>query len=169
MDCYLQCKTVYSKKVRKSLKVKKPFWDCDLDSSWRLMREKEKCFMSYKGNSRNIRSKLRSDFKTATHKFDKLLRYKERKYNREQIDYIDQACNENPKIFWDKIKKLGPRVQKEIPLQVKVNNQIESNLDIVKSKWMADYESLYNNSNPERCEFFKHCKNVVKKKNTVCL
>ena len=99
MDCHLEVKTVFNKRVRKRLKVNKPFWDEELTTLWKKMRGSEKNFISCKSFSGNLRKNLRGNFKHAMNKFDKMLRNKERKYNREQILQIDQVCDKNPEVF----------------------------------------------------------------------
>ena len=54
--------------------------------------------------------------------FDRTLRQTERLYHNKLLDDIDGMCSENPRAFWDQIKKLGPRNINEIPMQVYVSN-----------------------------------------------
>ena len=109
MDCYLKYSVVTDKKVSKQLKPQKTYWDNELTCLWKLLREQEKLFTHYKGSSGQMKKKLRFNYKAAENKFDKLLRQKKRKYNREQIFAFDELSDNNPKAFWDKLKNLGPK------------------------------------------------------------
>ena len=80
------------------------------------MREKENMFKKYKGKYTFIKNKLRLEFKVAQNFFDKILRKKERAYNRNKILSFDTLDKHNPKEFWNKLKSLGPRKNTKIPV-----------------------------------------------------
>ena len=157
MDSFLKYKTVSNKKVKKSLKPQKPYWDNDLSLAWNRLRDKEREFLSYKGSSKNVKNKMRLCFKDAQNKFDKLLRKKQRAYNKRQITELDEITDKNPKLFWDRLKRLGPKVSKQIPLKVKIEGTYESNIETVKKKWKTDFESLFTSSNTATSDFYKKC------------
>ena len=161
MDCYLKYSVVTDKKVSKRLKPQKPYWDNELTCLWKLLREQEKLFTHYKGSSGQMKKKLRFNYKAAENKFDKLLRQKKRKYNRDQILAFDELSDNNPKAFWDKLKNLGPKQRKQIPLRVKINETYDLDLNTIKNRWKADYESLYNGQIDENCDFYRNCINIV--------
>ena len=56
-----------------------------------------------------MKKKLRFNYKAAENKFDKLLRQKKGKYNRDQILAFHEVSDNNPKAFWDQLKNLGPK------------------------------------------------------------
>ena len=64
------------------MKIQKPYLDEDLNYLWKAMRDQEDAFIKYKRGYQFIKKKLRLEFKTAQNKFDKILRKKERAYNR---------------------------------------------------------------------------------------
>ena len=142
-------------------KTTKTLLDNELTCLWKLLREQEKLFTHYKGSSGQMKKKLRFNYKAAENKFDKLLRQKKRKYNRDQILAFDELSDNNPKAFWDKLKNLGPKQRKQIPLRVKINVTYDSDLNTIKNRWKADYESLYNSQIDENCDFYRNCINIV--------
>ena len=50
----------------------------------------------------------------------------------------------NSKIFLTKIKEICPRKQVKVPLTVKINGNLSSNLQTVCNKWQNDFHELYN-------------------------
>ena len=128
----LKYSVVINKKVSKRLKPQKPYWDNKLTCLWKLLREQEKLFTHNKGSSGQMKKKLRCNYKAAENKFDKLLRQKKRKYNRDRILAFDELSDNNPKAFWDKLKNLGPKQRKQIPLRVKINETYDSDLNTIK-------------------------------------
>jgi hypothetical protein len=77
--------------------------------------------------------------------FDKALRREERAYRKSQADVIETVSTTNSKEFWDKINKLGPRTDKNIPREI-----VNENGDIIRedqevlTRWKCDFEYLYN-------------------------
>ena len=143
LDTNLEYKCI-SKNSKKRLKHTKPFWNNTLENLWRNMVKLEKIFIKYKGNSKQVKNKLRNDFKNAQSNFDKQLRKANRSYNRSIVLDIETTASENHKTFWDKLNKLGPRKKHNIPLKVQIDNDIISDKDAVMNKWKNDFQSLYN-------------------------
>ncbi len=53
-------------------------------------------------------------------------------------------CTENPRQFWQYIKKLGPRTSSKIIEEVyDENGEITSDLETVLNKWKTDFDNLY--------------------------
>ena len=149
MDQYLQFKDV-SKKSRKKFKCHKPFWNPELTSLWREMRDAERLFVRCTAG-RGVRCDLRSAFQRKQVAFDKCLRQTERTYNKEQANYIETIHTENPKTFWEQIKNLGPHSKPEIPLKVydESGNKI-GDTNYVLHKWKSDFSSLLNNEDSDQ-------------------
>lgn len=143
-DKTLKFKTIGSKKTKRYYKSHKPYWDEELSNKWKIMREREQLYTKYKGRYKFIKQKLLSEFKEHQHAFDKILRKKERAYNREQIISFDEINPNNPKEFWDKLKKLGPKRKTSIPIKVRKNEEIITNETEVLNTWKEDFEKLYN-------------------------
>ena len=90
-------------------------------------------------------------FKIAQDKFDKILRNAERKYRRTVADDIESISTTNPNDFWDKVKDLGPRRDRSIPVQIyDEHGHVIRDENIVFEKWKEDFEHLYScNTNNE--------------------
>ena len=143
MDLYLSL-TGSSHKVRKKFKYHKPYWDEELTAMWRTMRDKEKIFhMSKKGDRKHIQSLYR-EFIHCQASFDKLLRKKDRAYMRGFCIKLDELHVNNPAAFWKKLKSLGPKHKKEIPLKVYINGEIITEQEIVLNTWQSEFSQLYN-------------------------
>ncbi len=133
-----------SKRMGKRLKVKKPYWNDELQVLWNKMQETEsnyrKC--TYSCNRKNT---LQHEFKQAKQIFDRKLRMYKRQYDRGIMLETEAVQTKNPREFWSFIKKLGPRRQETIPLEVyNADEEIVKNLDDVKMKWQNDFKELYN-------------------------
>ena len=87
----------------------RPYWNEHLSRLWREARDSEKLYL--KSSSRSLKRELRQVFKTKRGVFDKTLRKQERLFISEQRNFID---NYDPKNFWNFIKKLGPKRQKNM-------------------------------------------------------
>ena len=91
------------------------------------------------------RSRLLDRFKEKRDIFDKALRNAERYYNRKFADKIEEINTSDPNIFWDYIRKLGPRQSRDIPTKVYGDdNTLCDDPDIVLHKWKSEFEALYN-------------------------
>ena len=135
-----------SKSNRKRFKNFKPYWSDDLTDSWNAIVSAEKEYKRFRGG-RMRRSELRDIFTLKRSQFDKLLRNSERKYNRELADKIDSLNTEDPKQFWDHIKKLGPSKRKQIPMQIYDENGVLTNdTESVLNHWKLEYQTLFHMS-----------------------
>jgi hypothetical protein len=57
---------------------------------------------------------------------------------------IEDMCSSNPKDFWERIKRLGPRKGTAIPIEVIDSNGVPiNNVNIVFEKWRIDFLNLY--------------------------
>jgi hypothetical protein len=128
----------------KNRKVKngKPFWNDFLEELWQDLRIKQKNFK--KCRNRPDRNKLWNLYKSAQHMFDKNFRFYRRKYSKAQMNEIEKLQTNNPKEFWEKISKLGPRRKNVIPMEIlNADGTINSNSDMVLLQWKNDFENLY--------------------------
>ena len=129
---------------KKYYRAHKPFWNEDLNSKWRDTHKKEKLFRKCKG-SRNRKNDLRNQYKAAQKVFDKAFRTEERNYNVSLMNDIETSCFNDPKSFWKHLKGLGPKIKKEIPIEiVKDDGSRSKQVPDVLEKWASDFESLYN-------------------------
>lgn len=104
-----------SKKVRKSFKYVKPFWNENLTNLWKIMRDAEKAFLKSSAQSRKY---LHNDFKTKQRLFYKSLRKAERNNFYNFADTLETINTKDPKAFWKHIKKLGPANKSQIPMVI---------------------------------------------------
>ena len=146
LDLYFKAKNT-SKSTKRQYRHNKPYWSEDLKTLWENMRDAENCFLKQsKTNCSNkkLRDQLRADYIKKRHIFDKALRQAERKYNQGVLTDIEKVNTQNPRAFWDYIKKLGPRKNNTIPMKVKINDTMTINENDVLKKWQEDFSSLYN-------------------------
>jgi hypothetical protein len=130
--------------TRRRRRKAKPFWNEELSSLWNEMRAKEKDFLKCKKqNSREWKEKLTS-FKTTRKQFDKIFRREERKFKREQMRDIETICSNDPRTFWDQLKKLGPKRVHQIPMEVHDadGRRITKHEDVL-SFWANEFAKLY--------------------------
>jgi len=145
LDAHLEFR--YIGKVSKSkFKSQKPYWNNELSQMWKEMTRREKLFLKYRGHSKRERLRLHNDFRYAQKQFDKYLRKCARTYNRQQAAEIETLAVKTPNDFWKKIKALGPRKNRDIPMQVKMNDQLISDQYIVSEKWRDDFMTLLNSN-----------------------
>ena len=97
MDKYLP-KT--GDKCRKSLKIKKPYWNGNLMTLWKEMCKMENTYLKFKGPY-HVKQFLRERFSDSSKIFHKALRTAERQYNKKLQDDIEMVCTDNPQKFWD--------------------------------------------------------------------
>ena len=132
------------KKTRKRYKSNKPYWSEALTNLWETMRDRERDFVKFKG-PRAVKTALHRQYKNARFNFDKLLRQSERSYRQAIADDIESTSTGNPNEFWDKIKSLGPRKDRTIPLHIHdADGSIISDENRVFERWKADFQNLYN-------------------------
>lgn len=143
MDEYLNYKEYSGKPQGKRLKYHKPYWNEELTGLWKIMCEKEKQFLRYKGHS-YTRRKHRQDFVDARHSFDKLLRQCERRYRRDKILEIEKVCTDDPNKFWSFIKQLGPKKPNDIPKVIRGEKGMESEPGKVSNIWKSAFSKLLN-------------------------
>ena len=87
-------------KTYKRRKPRKPFWNDDLQSLWNVMCTREKDYLKYRGSNQG-RQRLRLEYVSARHTFDKHLRQCERIYKREQAFWrkIQNPIRDEERVF----------------------------------------------------------------------
>jgi hypothetical protein len=133
----------------------KPFWTNDLKRYWKDMKDAEKKFLYAKRND-----SFYHDFTRKRKLFMKELRQTERKYWQSQLNELENISTNDPKAFWQYIKKLGPRKQTIIPEKVYVNNILSDDIATVLNKWQHDFYTLYKvqNDSTFNNEFYEKAK-----------
>ena len=142
MDKYLKF-TECGPSTKKRWKHSKPYWNEELTELWKSMRNKERTYLKFRGDRRNKALHL-NNFKHSRHIFDKKLRSCECKYYYDKATELEQFNTNNPKEFWQQIKKLGPNKKSDIPMKVKVGDAFNCETATVLNKWKGDFENLYN-------------------------
>ncbi len=154
MEKYLPKLYGTNKKTSKRFKAKKPFWNDYLKNLWQDMCAKEKEYLKYRGPN-HIKQHFRKRFTDSSSLFHKDLRKAERNYNKQVQENIESICTDNPKQFWNYIKKLGPQFNSNIPQEVyDENGNIITDIDAVLNKWKTEYEKLYKPTNENFDENF---------------
>ena len=95
-----------------------------------------------------------------------ILRKKERFYNTHKLLELESLSKSNHKLFWDKIRNLGPEnnaIKKDVKVAVQTNNGVTNNLDIVIDKWQQDFSSLYKGPDSQRYFDSNLCENIMTK------
>ena len=61
------------------------------------------------------------------------------------MDDIENLNTDNPNEFWNHVNKLGPKRNKDVPMEVYDNDgSIIYDTDAVLDRWKTDFEGLYN-------------------------
>ena len=140
----VQCET----RLKKKFKYHKPYWDDDLTKAWKFMHSCEKDYLRCHRRQNDYLS-IQDKFRHAQRCFDKLLCRKERLYNKEKVETIEQMHFSNPREFWRQMKQLGPRPKQGIPMQVYDGDVLTDNTDKVLHTWCHDFSELYNESSTD--------------------
>ena len=153
MDEYLQYSSA-SKSTRKRLKMHKPFWNNELTVFWKDMKTKEHLFNKCNGN-RQEKTYRRNAFLNCRKVFDRELRRAERAFDKKLLNDIENVCTDNPRAFWDHIKKLGPRKSSNIPMSVYSGSgsDLVSDFETVLNTWRDEFSGLYNRPVDQNVDF----------------
>lgn len=58
---------------------------------------------------------------------------------------FEEMATDNPNEFWRKVKHLGPRMDKSIPVEiVDDDGNISRDENVVLTKWKTDFQNLFN-------------------------
>ena len=137
------------KRSQKRLRHRKPYWCEELQTAWNNMRDREKNFLKCNSGKR-AKGDLRARYIAARNSFDKLLKQCERAYRLAQSLDIESMTTTNPNDFWRKIKSLGPRQDKKIPVEmVNEDGSIVTDENLVFNRWKTDFYNLYNRDDDE--------------------
>ena len=125
----------------------KPFWNINLTNLWKGMKAAEIDYLKTPKNTSRRQTALRK-FKEKRNLFDKSYSKTKRKYQRDKMIEIENLNTKNPKEFWAALKKLGPRQNVTLPLEVYDDDgQVTADLPTVFSKWNSEYENLFKGHN----------------------
>lgn len=103
----------WSARTRKRLRPHKPYWNEERTELWRHMCEMEKKVLKCDPKERRLKQIQKQLYKESQNSLDKRIRFYERKHKLELALNIDSVRDNDPKQFWDQIKKLAwPSTQK---------------------------------------------------------
>ena len=138
---YRDCST----RTRKKFKHFKPFWNEELTDKWKNMKDAEKVFTKMKQKSEHGLRFAKDNFLRARSEFDRLLRQTERQYYRNEALELERINVNDPKKFWDTIKRLGPGSKKRIPDTVYTRNgTLTAEKTVVLETWEKEFHRLFN-------------------------
>jgi hypothetical protein len=130
---------------KKDYRKRKKFWNNDLNDKWKNVYKCEKEMRCFRGSDNRMRNMLRIKYKNERRKFDKALRFYERRYKKGLLLKIEECETKNPKKFWNYLKNLGPKTGNKIPEEVFVNENETSNVkQVVMEHWKNEFKKLYN-------------------------
>ena len=143
-----------SKKIKKSFRKSRPFWNQELAALWSNACKTEKAYLGFKATNqtdRNRKSQLRDLFKRAQQTFDKKYRTFKRQHESKNISIIyDLAKNKSPNL-WEHIKKLNCPPTKPRFEIIRDDGSVSTDSDEILDKWFTDISRLYSGvrNNPE--------------------
>ncbi|XP_049903768.1 uncharacterized protein LOC126392428 [Epinephelus moara] len=133
--------------LRKCHRMKRPYWNTELNELWTKLRSAEKMFLKCK--EQHKKRDLKDEFKQCQFNFDRRLRYFKRRFRRGQALQLEQLESRNPQQFWREINKLGPQKTLLIPLEIlKDDGESSFEIDLILKQWERDYRNLYTGNNP---------------------
>ena len=119
----------------------KPWWNEELERMWTEVSQAESEFAKAKGRPRQ---RLYLLFKDKRNQFDRKYNQCKRLFNRIERDNLSHLNTDNPKAFWDKIKRMGPQKDDRIPMEIPADEDIITDPEQVLLKWKNDFQLLYN-------------------------
>ena len=148
-DEFVRARSKFDKYLRscqksgRRLKFHKPYWNDHLTLLWKAMCCNERSFLKIKGHSKEkvIR---RDECVRARSKFDKYLRSCQREYRKRKINDIEYACKDDPRKFWDHIKRLGPKKKPCIQEVVRTTDGLSTDTNVILEEWRNTFDKLYN-------------------------
>ena len=149
MDVWFNVNHISNSGRKKFRNSSKPFWNEELTNMWKDLCYAENRYLSSPQHSR-IRRHLLATFKTKQNNFDKHYSKAKRKFQRQKQINIERLNTENPREFWEELKKLGPRKSSKIPMQVyDESGHVTGDINKVKRRWESDFQTLYEGYNPD--------------------
>ena len=144
MDGKMEYRNITAGLRKRSKRKNKPFWNSFLDMKWKSTCIKERKFRKCDSH-RQQRELLRQQFVSCRNDFDRTYRKYERQFYRSEQEKLVSLDTNNPKKFWDYVKKLGPgKENKESVFEVYDDDgQVRQDPEYVLQKWKESYEQLF--------------------------
>ena len=123
--------------VKQHYRIKRLYWNDELNKLWVDLRLAEKSFLKCKDQSK--RRTVKYEFQYCQSNFDRRLRFFKRRFKRGQALQLEHLQLSNPQQFWREINKLGPQKSKLIPMEILMENGEPSfETDQILKKWETD-------------------------------
>ena len=133
-----------SKKIGRNLKYISHIGAKNSQTAWDNMHNNGKVFKTWKGN-RSRKTQLHKGYKCSLQKFDKILKYKEREYQRGLCIDLQSTKTNNPREFWSNLNNLGPTKRNSIPGEYcDTQGNVTHKQKNISQGWKNDFELLYN-------------------------
>ena len=165
MDDCLKYKDSCRKKMRNI--IYKPWWNNDLKQLWSKAHKAEKQYLRFK-NSANKKT-LYTNFVEQRKAYDKCYRKNKRKYQANKRNEIKDLQTDNPRKFWEEIKKLGPRSVTKIPQELFLpDGSLTTDINVILHTWEQDYKKLFTNNDSDNDDnkfddqFLEQAKTILK-------
>lgn len=138
----------FNKRERKIRR--KPWWDVELTSLWSKAKTSERKYSKFRGSRDQKRDLLRK-FKDDRANFDRSLRRKERQFKEYKMNEIERLRTDNPTVFWNEIKKLGPGKRNDgcITTVEMADGSISYMKEDIMERWKTAYDGLFNHTESE--------------------
>ena len=141
LNTHLNYKDMTPQSAKRFRRSVKPYWNAEVQSLWNIYHEAERQYLKCKDKDRR---RLKEQYNKAQNDFDKAFRKAKRKFNREKTQEIEHLETDNPKKFWEAIKRLGPQKKNDIPMEVYDDDgNIVTDSEYVLNKWKTEYEKLF--------------------------
>ena len=130
---------------KKKKRLSKPWWNEALSIAWRAMVQAERNFLKTKQSGAD-RQLLHKQYKHKLKAFDKLYRRVKTEYLSNEAKNIEEMETTNPKLFWRKLKDLGPQKRHDCFVNGIRNDKedIITNKKEIRENVSNYFEMLYN-------------------------
>ncbi len=130
------------KRSRKPARHKpKEWWCSELEECWKNLKQCERLYRKCPKLSTEV-GRIRHAFNIAQRDFDKMVKIKKRKCQRDKIKNIECANTADPVAFWRFIQSLNPRKCKYIPMEVLIGEEVYTDEGIVFAYWANEFKGL---------------------------
>jgi len=147
MDVWFTSRNINRGAKKRFRNSTKPFWSNELMNLWYKVVESENKYLASPQNSR-LRQMYRTQYLNQQNLFDSCYSKAKRNFEREKRCNIERLNTENPREFWEAIKRLGPRKNSDIPMEVyDEHGNVKNDVNYVLNTWSKEYEILYQGYN----------------------
>ncbi len=147
MDTWFISRHVNREAKKRFRNSSKPFWNDERMDLWQRVVESENKSMASPQNSRRQQID-RTQYLDQQNLFESCYSKAKRNFEREKQYNIEHLNTENPREFWEAIKRLGPIKKTEIPMEVyDEHGHVNNDVNCVLNTWSKEYETLFQEYN----------------------